>query len=162
MTCLRGRRPRGQRLFAKAPFRHQKTQTFVAGLRYHELCAPWVVDGPMTRKIFETYVETQLAPTLWKGDVVILDKLPAHKSEKAARCLGQKSAWFLFLPPYSPGLNPIEPAFSQINRTCAKPRLERSMRSGVPLATSATSSSPRYAVTTSPRPGMDSSECQLL
>ena len=61
-----------------------------------------------------TYVETQLAPTLSQGDVVILDNLPAHKSEKAAPCLKQKGAWFLFLPPYSPDLNPIEQAFSQI------------------------------------------------
>jgi transposase len=114
MTRLRGRCPKGQRLYAKAPFGHWTTQTFVAGLRYHELCAPWVIDGPMTRRIFETYVETQLAPTLLPGDVVILDNLPAHKSEKAAQCLKQKGAWFLFLPPYSPDLNPIEQAFSQI------------------------------------------------
>jgi transposase len=114
MTRLRGRCLKGQRLYAKAPFGHWLTQTFVAGLRYSGLTAPWVIDGPMTRQIFETYVETQLAPTLSKGDVVILDNLPAHKSEKAARCLRQKGAWFLFLPPYSPDLNPIEQAFSQI------------------------------------------------
>src|ERR671916_2452139 len=93
MTRLRGRCPRGQRLYAKAPFGHWKTQTFVAGLRYSGLTAPWVLDGPMTRQIFETYVETQLAPTLSHGDVVILDNLPAHKSEKAAQCLKQKGAW---------------------------------------------------------------------
>jgi transposase len=86
----------------------------VAGLRYSGLTAPWVIDGPMTRQIFETYVETQLAPTLSKGDVVILDNLPAHKSEKAAQCLKQRGAWFLFLPPYSPDMNPIEQAFAKI------------------------------------------------
>src|SRR3954465_15785779 len=68
----------------------------------------------MTRQIFETYVETQLAPTLSKGDVVILDNLPAHKSEKAAQCLKQRGAWFLFPPPYSPDLNPIEQLFAKI------------------------------------------------
>ena len=114
MTRLRGRCLKGQRLYAKAPFGHWLTQTFVAGLRYSGLTAPWVIDEPMTRQIFETYVETQLAPTLSKGDVVILDNLPAHKSEKAAQCLKQRGAWFLFLPPYSPDLNPIEQAFSQI------------------------------------------------
>src|ERR671911_36541 len=114
MTRLRGRCPKGQRLYAKAPFGHWLTQTFVAGLRSSGLTAPWVIDGPMTRQIFETYVETQLAPTLLPGDVVILDNLPAHKSEKAADCLKQKGAWFLSLPPYSPDLNPIEQAFSQI------------------------------------------------
>ncbi len=68
----------------------------------------------MTGQIFETYVETQLAATLSQGDVVILDNLPAHKSEKAAQCLKQRGAWFLFLPPYSPDLNPIEQLFSKI------------------------------------------------
>ncbi|MET0530097.1 MAG: IS630 family transposase [Microvirga sp.] len=114
MTRLRGRCPKGQRLYAKAPFGHWLTQTFIAGLRCYGLTAPWVIDGPMTRRIFETYVATQLAPTLSQGDVVILDNLPAHKSEKAAQCLKQRGAWFLFLPPYSPDLNPIEQVFSQI------------------------------------------------
>jgi transposase len=114
MTRRRGRSPKGQRLYAKVPFGHWKTQTFIAGLRYHELCVPWVIDGQMTRRIFETSVETQLAPTLSPGDGVILDNLPAHKSEKAAQCLTQKGAWFLFLPPDSPDLNAIEQDFSQI------------------------------------------------
>jgi hypothetical protein len=105
---LRGRRRKGQRLRMSAPFGHWKTHTFLAGLRCHELSAPWVIDGPITRLSFETYIETQLAPTLHKGDVVILDNLAVHKSEKAAQCLKQRGAWFLFLPPYSPDLNPIE------------------------------------------------------
>lgn len=114
MTRLRGRCPKGQRLYAKAPFGHWKTQTFIAGLRCHGLTAPWVIDGPMTRRIFETYVETRLAPTLSHGDVVILDNLPAHKSAKAERAVRTRGAWLLFLPPYSPDLNPIEQVFSQI------------------------------------------------
>ena len=68
----------------------------------------------MTKEIFEIYVETQLAPTLDPGDVVILDNLPSHKSEKAKAILKQRGAWFLFLPPYSPDLNPIEMAFSKL------------------------------------------------
>lgn len=68
----------------------------------------------MTRAIFEVYVETQLAPTLEPGDVVILDNLPSHKSEKAKAILKERGAWFLFLPPYSPDLNPIEMAFSKL------------------------------------------------
>ncbi len=63
---------------------------------------------------FKAYIETQLAPTLRKGDVVILDNLAVHKSEKAAECLKQKGAWFLFLPAYSPDMNPIEQAFAKI------------------------------------------------
>jgi transposase len=73
-----------------------------------------VIDGPITRLAFEVYIETQLAPTLRSGDVVILDNLAVHKSEKAAQCLKQRGAWFLFLPPYSPDLNPIEQAFATI------------------------------------------------
>ncbi len=114
MTRLRGRCPKGQRLYAKAPFGHWLTQTFVAGLRCHGLTAPWVIDGPMTRRVFDVYVETQLAPTLAKGDVVILDNLSAHKSEKAEKAVRARGAWFLFLPAYSPDLNPIEQAFAQI------------------------------------------------
>jgi transposase len=114
MTRLRGRAPRGERLRAAAPFGHWGTQTFIAGLRCDGLVAPWVLDGPMNRAAFEAYVETQLAPILNKGDVVILDNLSSHKSSKAAGALRQRGAWFLFLPPYSPDLNPIEMAFSKL------------------------------------------------
>lgn len=114
MTRLRGRARRGARLKADAPFGHWATQTFIAGLRCDGLTAPWVVDQPMNRQIFDTYVETQLAPTLQQGDVVILDNLPSHKSAKAEAVLKQRGAWFLFLPPYSPDLNPIEQVFAKL------------------------------------------------
>jgi len=114
MTRLRGRARRGARLKAKAPFGHWVTQTFIAGLRCDGLTAPWVIDHPMNRESFETYVETQLAPTLQQGDVVILDNLSSHKSAKAEATLKQRGAWFLFLPPYSPNLNPIEMAFAKL------------------------------------------------
>jgi transposase len=68
----------------------------------------------MNRVAFDTYIETQLAPTLNRGDIVILDNLAVHKSAKAAQCLKEKGAWFLFLPPYSPDLNPIEMAFAKL------------------------------------------------
>lgn len=114
MVRLRGRCPRGRRLKAKAPFGHWKTQTFIAGLRCYGLTAPFVVDQPMNRRIFEIYVETQLAPTLSKGDVVILDNLAAHKSPAAEKAIKERGAWILFLPAYSPDLNPIEMAFSKL------------------------------------------------
>lgn len=114
MTRLRGRARRGARLKARAPFGHWRTQTFIAGLRCDRLTAPWVIDRPMNRAIFEAYVETQLAPTLEPGDVVILDNLASHKSEKAKAILRARGAWFLFLPPYSPDLNPIEMAFAKL------------------------------------------------
>jgi transposase len=114
MTRLRGRSPKGQRLLSKVPFGHWKTQTFIAGLRFDALTAPFVIDAPMDRRIFETYVETQLAPTLKPGDVVVLDNLPAHKSSAAEQAIRAKGAWLLFLPPYSPDLNPIEMAFAKL------------------------------------------------
>jgi transposase len=114
MTRLRGRSRKGQRFRASAPFGHWGTHTVIAGLRGHELSAPWVIDGPITRSAFEAYIETQLAPTLSKGDGVILDNLAVHKSAKAEACLKQCGAWFLFLPAYSPDLNPIEQAFAKL------------------------------------------------
>lgn len=114
MTRLRGRSKHGSRLEADAPFGHWQTQTFIAGLRCDGLTAPWMLDGPMNRAAFEAYIETQLAPTLSPGDVVILDNLSSHKSAKAGKILEQRGAWFLFLPPYSPDLNPIEMAFSKL------------------------------------------------
>jgi len=114
MTRLRGRSYRGERLRATAPFGQWGTQTFIAGLRCWGLTAPWVLDGAMNGEAFNTYIETQLAPTLNRGDVVILDNVAFHKSAKAAEILKDKGAWFLFLPPYSPDLNPIEMAFSKL------------------------------------------------
>lgn len=114
MTRLRGRARRGQRLRASAPFGHWGTQTFIAALRHDGLTAPWIIDRPMNREIFEIYVRTQLAPTLRPGDVVILDNLSSHKSDRAKAILKERGAWFLFLPPYSPDLNPIEMAFAKL------------------------------------------------
>ncbi len=114
MTRLRGRAPRGDRLQASAPFGHWRTQTFIAGLRSWGLTAPWVIEGAMDREAFDTYVEIQLAPTLREGDVVILDNFKPHQSERAADFLKRKKAWFLFLPAYSPDLNPIEMAFAKL------------------------------------------------
>ena len=114
MVRLCGRCPRGQRLRMEAPFGHWGTQTFIAGLRCFGLTAPWIINRPMNRAAFDTYIETQLAPTLSCGDVVILDNLAVHKSKRAAEILHDHGAWFLFLPPYSPDLNPIEMAFSKI------------------------------------------------
>lgn len=114
MTRLRGRSRKGERLKAHVPFGHWGTQTFIAALRCDGLTAPWIIDKAMNRAAFDTYIETQLAPTLHRGDIVILDNLAVHKSAKAAECLRRKGAWFLFLPTYSPDLNPIEMAFAKL------------------------------------------------
>ena len=114
MVRLRGRSLRGQRLRGQVPFGKWQTQTFIAGLRCDGLVAPWIINGAINGTVFDIYVETQLAPTLSKGDVVILDNLNTHKSPKAAATLAKRGAWFLFLPRYSPDLNPIEMAFSKL------------------------------------------------
>lgn len=114
MTRLRGRARRGRRLKASAPYGKWGTQTLIAGLRHEGLSAPWVISGAMNRTAFNVYVETQLAPTLKPGDVVILDNLSVHKSAKAEAAIRARGAWMLFLPQYSPDLNPIEMAFSKL------------------------------------------------
>ena len=114
MTRLRGRSRRGERLRAAAPFGRWGTQTFIAGLRCDGLTAPWGVDGAMDRTAFNAYVETQLAPTLQRGDVVIAANLSIHKSARAAKALKARGAWFLFLQQFSPDLNPIENAFAKL------------------------------------------------
>lgn len=114
LTRLRGRAPVGERLHGAAPFGKWRTQTFIAALTSDELIAPWVIEGAMNGAAFETYIETQLAPQLNPGTVVILDNLSTHKSPRAAQALKERGCWFLFLPPYSPDLNPIEQAFSKL------------------------------------------------
>ena len=101
MTHLRGRSLHGARLEADAPFGHWRTQTFIARLSVDELAAPYVLDGPMNRVAFETYIETQLAPCLQPGEVVIADNLSSHKSAVAQAFLKAQGNWLLFLPPYT-------------------------------------------------------------
>lgn len=113
-TRLRGRAPKGTRLPGAVPHGHWTNQTFIAGLRCSGLIAPWIIPGAMDRAAFDIYIETQLAPTLSPGDVVILDNLKVHDSAKARAALAEPGAWFLFLPPYSPDLNPIEMAFAKL------------------------------------------------
>lgn len=111
---------KGERYRTHAPFGQWHTQTFIAGLRCHGMVAPWIVDAPMNARRFETWIETQLAPELQPGDVVILDNVGFHKSERAAELVRSQGAWMLFLPPYSPDLNPIEMAFSKLKALLRK------------------------------------------
>ena len=114
LTWLRGRATVGERLYGTAPFGKWGTQTFIAGLTQNALIAPWMINGAMNGTAFDTYIETQLAPALDPGTVVILDNLSTHKSPRAAQALKERGCWFLFLPAYSPDLNPIEMAFSKL------------------------------------------------
>ena len=114
MARPRGRSKKGRRLVASIPHGHWKTMTFIGGLRHDGMTAPWVLDGPMDDPAFIAYIKTQLAPTLNEGDVVVADNLPAHKVAAAEAAIKERGAWLLFLPPYSPDLNPIELAFSKL------------------------------------------------
>lgn len=120
MVRTRGRCRRGQRLIGKAPFGHWKTTTFTAGLRCNGLVAPWVLDGPMNGEAFLIYVQKVLAPNLSKGDIVVIDNLPAHKVEGVRAAIEASGAILLYLPPYSPDLNPIEMAFAKLKALLRK------------------------------------------
>ncbi len=119
-----GRAPRGQRLIARVPHGHWKTTTFLAALRCDAITAPCVIDGPINGELFLAYVEQFLVPTLKPGDTVIIDNLGSHKSEAVRRAIEAAGATLLFLPPYSPDLNPIEQVFAKLKallrRTAAR------------------------------------------
>lgn len=103
----------GTRAIGHAPNGHWKTTTFLAGLTCEGMIAPFVLDGPINAECFVAYVEQILVPTLREGDTVILDNLSSHKNQKAAQLIASAGARLLFLPPYSPDLNPIEMAFAK-------------------------------------------------
>jgi transposase len=110
----------GARARGHAPAGHWKTTTFLAGLTSEGLLAPLVLDGPMNRAIFTQYVRQMLVPELRPGDIVILDNLPGHKGAEAAELIQASGARLLFLPPYSPDLNPIELAFAKLKALLRK------------------------------------------
>ena len=120
MTRRYGRAPRGQRLMAAVPHGHWKTSTFVAALRTGGLTAPLVVDGAMNGDIFHAYVEQVLAPTLNAGDIVIMDNLSSHKVAGVRDAIEACGATLIYLPPYSPDLNPIEQAFAKLKALLRK------------------------------------------
>jgi transposase len=114
MTRRYGRAKRGQRLVAAVPHGHWKTTTFLGALRCDGLTAPLVIDGAINGELFVAYVEQVLVPTLKPGDVVIMDNLRVHKMAAVRQAVEASGATLLFIPPYSPDLNPIELAFSKL------------------------------------------------
>jgi transposase len=120
MAPLRGRCRRGERLIGRVPHGHWKTTTFVAALRRGTLDAPFVVDGPMNGNIFKAYVAQVLAPTLSRGDIVIMDNLASHKVAGIREAIEAVGATLVYLPPYSPDLNPIEQAFAKLKTLLRK------------------------------------------
>lgn len=120
MTRQRGRCPRGERLVAAVPHGHWKTSTFVAALRTTGLTAPLVLDGAMNGEAFRAYVEQILVPTLVPGDIVVMDNLASHKVAGIREAIEAAGARLLYLPPYSPDLNPIEQSFSKLKTLIRK------------------------------------------
>jgi transposase len=114
MTRFYGRAPQGKRLVDKVPHGHWKTTTFLAGLRHDRIVAPLVVDGAIDGTMFRAWVEQSLAPTLVPGDMVIADNLSSHKVAGVREAMEARGASILFLPAYSPDLNPIEQFFAKL------------------------------------------------
>lgn len=126
MTRLRGRAPRGQRLVAAVPHGHWKTSTVVAALRCDGISASGVFDGAINGEAFVAFVEQVLVPTLRAGDVVIMDNLGSHKVAGVRQAIESAGANLLFLPAYSPDLNPIEMAFAKL-KTLLRTRAIRTL-----------------------------------
>lgn len=116
MTRLFGYAPRGKRLVGAVPHGHWKTTTFVGGLTKRGFIAPMVLDGSMDAAAFAAYVEQILAKETRTGDLVIMDNLSSHKTASVRATLTRCQISYLYLPPYSPDLNPIENAFSKLKR----------------------------------------------
>jgi putative transposase len=120
MEPLRGWSPLGARLVAKVPHSHWKTSTFIAALRCDRIEAPWLLDGPVNAAAFKTDVEKVLAPTLRPRDLVIMDNLSSHKGTAVRQAIRAAGAKLIFLPKYSPDLNPIEQVFSKLKHLLRK------------------------------------------
>jgi transposase len=114
MTRRYGRAPVGERLVDPVPFGHYKRTTFISALRSDGLTAAMTIDGSMTGDLFVAYVDQVLLPTLKVGDVVLLDNLSAHKRAEARELIEGAGCALIFLPAYSPDLNPIEKMFSKV------------------------------------------------
>jgi transposase len=120
MARLYGRAPRGERCRAAVPHGHWKTTTVTLGLRLDGLIAPLILDGPMTGEAFRDYVEQVLAPELKPGEIVIMDRLPAHRVSGVREAIEAAGARLLLLPAYSPDFNPIERAFAKLKALLRK------------------------------------------
>ena len=120
MTRTHGRSPRGERLVAKVPHGRWRTMTFVAALRCDAITAPLVLDQPINGEWFLAYVEQALVPTLRPGDVVVMDNLGSHKGKAVRQAIRKARTHLIFLPPYSPDLNPIEQVFAKLKALLRK------------------------------------------
>jgi transposase len=120
MARRHGRCRRGERLRVGVPHGHWKTTTFVGALTLRGFIAPFVLDGPINRDAFETYVAKVLVPELRPGDIVVMDNLSSHKGPRVREMIQAAGASLRYLPPYSPDFNPIENAFAKLKALLRK------------------------------------------
>ena len=150
MARTHGWAPRGERLRMAVPHGHWNTTTFVAGLTPRGMIAPFVLSGAIDRDAFEAYVKVVLVPELRPGDIVVMDNLSSHKGPNVHKMIEDAGAQLLFLPPYSPDLNPNRTRFPQSSRPGSeKPPREPSTVSGTPSDKSPRPSHRKSAKTTS-------------
>jgi len=116
MTRLCARRPDGRRIHEATPGGHWKIMTILAAMRLRGITAAMTIEEATDGDIFLAYVEQVLCPTLAAGDVVVLDNLSAHKVKGVEELIQARGAALLYLPPYSPDLNPIEKAWAKIKQ----------------------------------------------
>lgn len=116
MTRLYGRAKKGERCYGYAPNGHWKSMTMVSSINYAGETQCMVVDGATDRYVFEAYIKKVLCPALKSGDIVVMDNLPAHKTNKIREYIEECGAKLAYLPPYSPDLNPIENMWSKIKQ----------------------------------------------
>jgi transposase len=112
--------PKGQRAYGHVPKNWGDNISLIAGLSLEGIVAPWMLRGSTDGAAFTTWVETQLGPSLRAGHVVVMDNLSAHKSDAVRELIEARGAKLVFLPPYSPDLSPIEPAWSKIKHLVRK------------------------------------------
>ena len=120
MAPLRGWGPRGSRVKGSAPFGRWKTMTFIAALRRDGIAAPCLFDGPINGEVFLAWVRQVLVPTLKPGEIVIMDNLGSHRGKAVRGAIRAAGAKLLFLPKYSPDLNPIEQVFAKLKHLLRK------------------------------------------
>lgn len=116
MTRVRGRCPRGERLRFACPHGHWRTTTMISSMRLDGSTACMTIDGATDAEVFRAYVSEVLIPTLREGDIVVMDNLTPHKNEETLSLIEMAGASVLFLPPYSPDLNPIEKMWSKVKQ----------------------------------------------
>jgi transposase len=114
LARLYGRSRRGERCRSAIPHGPWQSSTFLAALRHEQVTAPFLVDGPLDAEVFLASLQQVLVPGLQTGDPLILDNLATHKVQGVAPLLRAKGVELRYLPPYSPDLNPIEPAFAKL------------------------------------------------